>query len=79
MGAEQINTAIRELDRVIQENADTAITSRETSGSLMRQCRDLRDLLTTLRGDEDSKTGNPDVSSDPGRGPTRLSLVASAG
>ncbi len=75
VGAEQINAAIRELDRVIQKNATTASASEETSASLTRQCSDLRDLLATLRGGEKGETATPEL---PAPAPARLALVAKA-
>ena len=76
VGAEQINSAIRELDGVIQKNAATANASEETSASLTRQCGELRQLLVTLRGG--AENGASSAPSTTSTEPKRLTLVAKA-
>lgn len=49
LGGEQINQAIRDLDRVIQDSAATANSATQTSASLKSRSDDLSSLIATMR------------------------------
>jgi methyl-accepting chemotaxis protein len=51
-GAEQINQAIRELDKVIQQNAGAAERSAETSRELAGESTELAEVISYFRVDE---------------------------
>jgi len=82
-GAEQINMAIRELDRVIQQNATAAQQSAATAGALAEQSAHLTETIGVFRlsnAEADARDGAPlpdadaDAGSerdDPGIGETR--------
>ena len=50
IGAEQINEAIRELDRVIQQNANAAERSAQTAAKLTTNANDLKELIGSFNG-----------------------------
>ena len=52
-GAEQINTAIHELDEIIQRNTDIAIDAMERSQDLAMQAEDLKETISQFK-DRDS-------------------------
>jgi len=60
VGADQINEAIRSLDRVIQQNAGAADAARETAGDLSHQAEELMELVgqSTARS---APAGTPDA------------------
>ncbi|MDO9640049.1 MAG: methyl-accepting chemotaxis protein [Pseudotabrizicola sp.] len=49
VGGEQINQAIRDLDRVIQDSAATAHSATETGASLKTRSSDLSTLIASMR------------------------------
>lgn len=55
VGADQINEAIRDLDRVIQENASAAEQASATTANLLETAAGLRDLIQNIRAEEDAK------------------------
>jgi len=59
VGAEQINKAIRELDRVIQQNASSAQRSAATSHQLAGQAIELSEVISYFRVDEKRRNAAP--------------------
>lgn len=69
IGAEQINQALRDLDRVIQQNATAATEAEQTTTSLMQRAGELRDLIRGFRGADGTVNRKPDEAhDDPGAG-----------
>jgi len=60
VGAEQINQAIRDLDKVIQQNASAADLSASTSHELAQQATELSEVISYFRvGERDNSTAVP--------------------
>ncbi|MGR3801873.1 MAG: methyl-accepting chemotaxis protein [Marinibacterium profundimaris] len=70
IGADQINTAIQELDAVIQQNASSATTTAEVSRSLADQSTELRASIAHYRigrGDAAAPSGSAAAASPPSK------------
>ncbi len=65
IGAEQINDALRELDRVIQDNASAAVEAETTTSALLQNAEGLRALIHRFRGKEngtETDASSPDAT-----------------
>ncbi len=78
-GAEQINQAIRDLDRIIQQNAAAAEQAAATSEELASQAGKLNSVISYFRVDAapaaEAGPGLPAPAQRPGPAPTRASAA----